>query len=65
MILLTGRKRCHQAKSSIFSERWSKTQNGDQNRIYPSLTIRLQNVSLLKGFKKVKESEACTKNKMP
>ena len=25
-----------QAKSSIFSESWSKTQNGDLNRIYPS-----------------------------
>ena len=36
MILSTSRKRCRQAKSSIFSGRWLKTQNGDQNRIYPS-----------------------------
>ena len=28
-------KHGHQAKSSIFSGSWSKTQNGDQNRIYP------------------------------
>ena len=32
MILSTRRK----VKSSIFSERWSKKQNGYQNRIYPS-----------------------------
>ena len=52
MILLTSRKRCRQAKSytSIFSERWSITQNGDQNRIYPS--FRLQYFTLFKGFKK-------------
>ena len=41
-------KKCCQAKSSNFSGRWSKTQNGDQNRIYPSLTLRMQNFSLLK-----------------
>ena len=33
---------CRQAKCSMFSGRWpwSKTQNGDQNRIYPSLTLK-------------------------
>ena len=46
MILSTSRKRCSQAKSSIFSGNWPKMQNGDQNRIYPSLTLRLQNFSL-------------------
>ena len=45
MILLKSRKKCRQAKSLIFSGRWSKTQNGDQNQINPSL--RLQNCSLL------------------
>ena len=39
MILSTSRSRCHQAKSSIFSGSWSKTQNSDQNRVYPSLTL--------------------------
>ena len=29
-------KRCRQGQGSIFSGRWSKTQNGGQNRIYPS-----------------------------
>ena len=48
MILLTGQRRCHQAGSSIFSGNWSTTQNGDKNRIYPSLTLRLQNFSLKK-----------------
>ena len=50
MILSTSRKRCRQAKSYIFSGRWSKTQNGDQNRSYPSL--KLQYFTLFKGFKK-------------
>ena len=38
-ILLTSQIRCHQAKNSISSGSWSKTQNGGQNRIYPSLTL--------------------------
>ena len=36
--------------SSIFSGRWSKTQNGDQNQIYPYL--RLQYFTLFKGVLK-------------
>ena len=40
MILSTSQIRCHQAKNSISSGSWSKTQNGGQNRIYPSLTDR-------------------------
>ena len=56
MILLRRRKRCSQVKSSICSGRWSKTQNGDQNRIYPSL--RLQNVSLLKRVFKTHNTAA-------
>ena len=48
LILSTCRKRCRQAKSSIFSGRWSKTQNSDQNRIYPSPW--LQYSTLCKGF---------------
>ena len=34
---------CRQAKSSIFSWSWSKTQNSDQNRIYPSPTLQTPN----------------------
>ena len=34
--ILTSRIRCRQAKNSISSGSWSKTQNSGQNRIYPS-----------------------------
>ena len=54
MILLKSRKKCRQAKSLIFSGRWSKTQNGDQNQINPSL--RLQNCSLLNLKRGLKNS---------
>ena len=47
MIILTSWKRCNQAKSSIFSGSWSKTQNG----IYLSLTD-CKNVPFKNGFKK-------------
>ena len=40
MILSTSRKRCYQAESYSVSASWSKPQNGDQNRIYPSLTLK-------------------------
>ena len=42
MILSTSRKGCHFAKNSSFSSKsLSKTQNGDQNRIYPwALTLQ-------------------------
>ena len=60
LILLRSRKRCHQEKSCIFSGSWLKTQNGYQNRIYPSL--RLQHFSLLKGFKTFfSDSADCTR----
>ena len=43
MILSMSRKSCHQGKNSISSEeRWSKTQNYDQNWIYPSPWPQLQ-----------------------
>ena len=62
MILLTSRKRCRQAKRSIFSGRWSKTQNSNQDRIYPSLTLQTAKfVSLkrvLNKYKFVAPSEA-------
>ena len=41
-------------KSSIVSERWSKTQNGDQQRIYPSPWLQYFTLFFyLKGFKKI------------
>ena len=54
-----SRKRCRQAKSSFFSGRWSKTQNGDQNRIYPSLTSSdcKMGAKCLKGFLKMTYSK--------
>ena len=36
--------------SSIFLGSLSKTQNGDQNRIYPPLTLQIANIFPLKGF---------------
>ena len=48
MILSTSRKKCHQAKSSIFLRSRSKKQNGDQNRIYPSLTFQTAKLFPLK-----------------
>ena len=56
IILLTSRKRCRQAKSSIFLGRWSKTQNGDQNRIYPSLTLQTAKCFPSKRVLKTKSS---------
>ena len=37
-------------KKNFFSGSWSKTQNGDQNRIYPSLTLETAKCSPLKRF---------------
>ena len=52
MILSTSRKGCYLAKMSISSKNLSKTKNGDQNRIYPSLTLQTAKFVPLKGFKK-------------
>ena len=60
MIVSTGRKRCRQAKSSIFSGSRSKTQNGYQNRIYPSRTLQSPDCKIFpfkKVFKKLPESK--------
>ena len=57
IILSTSRKRCHQAKSAIFSGRRSKTQNGDQNRIYPSLTLQTAKLFPLKRVLKLSETD--------
>ena len=54
MILSTSQKRCRQAKSFIFSGRWSKKQNGDQIEFTPLSLSRLQNVPFKKGFKKAR-----------
>ena len=48
MILSTSRIGCHHAKSSISLGRRSKTQNGDQNLIYPSLTLLIAKIFPLK-----------------
>ena len=52
MILSTSRKGCHYAKSSSSSGSWSKTQNGGQNRIYPSLTLQTAKFVPLKSVLK-------------
>ena len=68
MILSTSRKTCCQAKSSIFSGSWSKTQkwkivNSDQNRIYPSLTLQ---TAKLFPFKRVlKNAKWWSKSNLP
>ena len=55
MILSTSQIRCHQEKSSISSGRRSKAQNGDQNLIYPSLTLLTAKLFPLKRvLKKIK-----------
>ena len=61
MILSTSRIRCHQAKNYISSGSWSKTQNGGQNRIYPSLTLLTAKFFPLKRVLK-KENEVVPVN---
>ena len=45
---LDDSKRCNQGKKSISSGRWSKSQNGDQNRI---MTPDLPDCNILPFFK--------------
>ena len=44
------------SKKFYLFRKLDKTQNGDQNRICSSLTLRLQNFPFQKGFKKLKHS---------